>query len=130
MQASLLRPARLGLALLLSLAALTPGCKKDDEVPANATCGKKPLPDCPLQKWMKENMKPALAHEDKDALAKDFELVAAHQPSGFDGWSDTAKKGAAAARQGDIDAVKAECKSCHDNLRSRFKKELRDKPLF
>jgi len=118
------------LALLLSLAALAPGCKEEDDGPANATCGKKPLPDCPLQKWMKENMKPALADEDKDKLAKSFETLAAHAPAGFAEWASIAKTGADAASKNDISTVKAQCKSCHDNLRSRFKKEIRDKPLF
>ena len=48
----------------------------------------------------------------------------------FDGWDAIAKKGADAARANDIAGVKAACKSCHDDLRPRFKKELRDKPLF
>ena len=119
------------LLLLLTLWAIAPGCKKEeDEGPANATCGKKPLPDCPLQKWMKENMKPALADEDKDKLAKAFETLAAHPPAGFTGWDTIAKTGAEAANKNDFATAKAQCKSCHDDLRSRFKKELRDKPLF
>jgi hypothetical protein len=118
------------LLLLASLAALAPGCEHEDEGPANATCGKKPLPDCPLQKWMKENMKPALADEDKERLGKAFETLAAHAPAGFSGWDTIAKKGADAAHQGDIGTAKAQCKACHDDLRPRYKKELRDKPLF
>jgi hypothetical protein len=114
----------------LSLVALTPSCSKDDEGPANATCGKKGLPDCPLQKWMKENMKPALDQNDSARLVQTFEQVAAHAPAGFSGWDTIAKKGADAARQGDIKTVKAQCKACHDDLRSRFRHEIRDKPLF
>jgi len=116
--------------LAFSLLGLFPGCKNEDEVPAGATCGKKPLPDCPLQKWMKDNMKPALDQKDSVALAKALDHVAEHPPSGFAGWDTIAKKGADAARAGDIDAVKAACKSCHDDQRPRFKKEIRDKPLF
>jgi hypothetical protein len=122
---------RLGLgALFLALSALGSGCKSEDEGPANATCGKKPLPDCPLQKWMKENMKPALDQQDTARLTQTFETVAAHPPPGFSGWDTIAKKGADAARAGDLGAVKGACKQCHDELRSRFRKELRDKPLF
>lgn len=123
-------PSSLFAVALLSFAVLAPACSKDDEGPANATCGKKPLPDCPLQKWMKENMKPALEKNDTARLTQTFEQVAAHAPPGFSGWDTIAKKGADAARQGDIKAVKAECKACHDDLRSRFRKEIRDKPLF
>lgn len=113
-----------------SLLVVVPGCNKEADAPAGATCGKKPLPDCPLQKWMKENMKPALDQKDNAALAKALDTVAAHPPSGFTGWDTLAKKGADAARAGNLDEVKASCKSCHDDLRPRFKKELRDKPLF
>jgi hypothetical protein len=117
-------------AVFISVCALAPACSKDDEGPANATCGKKGLPDCPLQKWMKENMKPALDQGDTARLAQTFDQVAAHAPAGFNGWDTIAKKGADAARQGDVKTVKAECKACHDDLRSRFRKEIRDKPLF
>jgi len=121
-----------GWLLAFSVLALVPGCKNEeaDAGPASATCGKKPLPDCPLQKWMKENMKPAFDQKDNVALAKALDHVAAHPPTGFAGWDTTAKKGADAARAGDSDAVKASCKSCHEELRARFKKEIRDKPLF
>ena len=117
-------------ALLLSASTLASGCKKDDEGPANPTCGKKPLPDCPLQKWMKENMKPAFDQKDMPRLTQTFETVAAHAPPGYTGWDTIAKKGADAARQSDLDTVKAACKQCHDDLRSRYRKELRDKVLF
>jgi hypothetical protein len=120
-----------GWLLAFSLLALFPGCKKEeDEAPPGATCGKKPLPDCPLQKWMKDNMKPAFDQKDTAALAKALDHVASHPPTGFAGWDTIAKKGADAARAGNLDDVKASCKSCHDDLRSRFKKEIRDKPLL
>ncbi|HEV8548750.1 MAG TPA: hypothetical protein VGQ57_06980 [Polyangiaceae bacterium] len=116
------------LLFVVPLLLLAPACNEDS--PANATCGKKPLPDCPTQKWMKENMKPALDQENGPKLAQAFETVATHAPAGYAGWDAIAKKGADAARANDIAGVKAACKSCHDDLRSRFKKELRDKPLF
>jgi hypothetical protein len=68
--------------------------------------------------------------KDNAALAQAFDTVASHPPSGFSGWDTIAKKGAEAARAGNLDDVKASCKSCHDDLRPRFKKEIRDKPLF
>jgi len=120
-----------GWLLAFSLLALVPGCKKEEEeAPAGATCGKKPLPDCPTQKWMKDNMKPAFDQKDNGALAKALDHVASHPPTGFTGWDTIAKKGADAARAGNLDEVKASCKSCHDDLRTRFKKEIRDKPLL
>jgi hypothetical protein len=79
---------------------------------------------------MKENMKPAFDQKDMARLTQTFETVAAHPPAGFTGWDTIAKKGADAARQGDMATVKAECKACHDELRSRFRQELRDKALF
>jgi hypothetical protein len=121
-----------GWLLAFSLLALIPGCKKEeaDEGPANTTCGKKPLPDCPTQKWMKDNMKPPYDKKDGPGVAKALDEVAAHPPSGFTGWDTIAKKGADAARAGNFDEVKAACKQCHEELRSRFKKEIRDKPLL
>src|SRR6187401_522798 len=85
-----------GVLLALSLMALVPGCKKeeDEPAPAGTTCGKKPLPDCPTQKWMKEHMKPAFDQKDTAKLATALDEVAAHAPPGFTGWDTISKKGA------------------------------------
>lgn len=132
---SILRSRSLSRVLVvIAFAGVINGCKKSEEDDAaakpGATCGKKPLPDCPLQKWMKENLKPALEQKDGERLAKGLENVASHAPGGFSTWSEIATAGAEAARKGDITEVKAKCKTCHDEHRSRFREEIREKPLF
>jgi ubiquinol-cytochrome c reductase cytochrome b subunit len=97
--------------------------------PANPTCGAKPLPDCPLQAWMKANVAIASASEDLPALALALDKIARIAPAGYSGWSAIAKEGAAAARAGSLDGARASCKSCHSQLQSRYRGEMRNRPI-
>jgi|SRR5687768_247048 hypothetical protein len=112
------------------------GCaesKASERTPSKApvgACGDKGLPDCPLQSWMKANLQAQLNAGDMTRLARALDDLASRAPAGFDDWKGSATKAAEAARKNDIAAVKAECKSCHDHDRSRFRAELRTKPLF
>ena len=94
------------------------------------SCGKKGLPDCPLQGWMKANLQADLVSGNTARLAKALDELAAKAPTGFEGWTRYAESAAHAARAGDIVAVKVACKQCHDELRSRFRGEMRTAQLF
>ena len=93
--------------------------------PDAPTCGKKPLPDCPLQGWMKANTSAAMATKDFDALAKALDATAGLAPPGYGNWVSISRDGAKAARDQNLDGVKASCKGCHNQYQERYKKELR-----
>ena len=97
------------------------------EGPKKFDCGEKGQPVCPLQGFMKSQMATAAASGDGALLAKAFDDVAAHAPPGLASWSAIAKGGAAKARSGDIDGAKASCKACHDQYKTRYKAEMRDR---
>lgn len=94
------------------------------------SCGKKGLPDCPLQGWMKANLQADLTSGDTTRLATALDDLAAKAPAGYAGWSSGAESAARAARAGDIAAVKVACKQCHDTLRAKFRAEMRTARLF
>ncbi len=93
--------------------------------PDAPTCGKKPLPDCPLQGWMKANTSAAMSTKDFDALAKALDATAGLAPPGYGNWVSISRDGAKAARDQNLDGVKASCKGCHNQYQERYKKELR-----
>jgi hypothetical protein len=97
---------------------------------AAGSCGKTGQPDCPLQSWMKATVQAYLKAGDAERLAAALETLAEHEPNGYAGWHDSARRGAQAARSGDLLAAKAECKRCHDDHRSRFRAERRAIRLF
>ncbi len=96
---------------------------------AAAACGTKPLPDCPLQAWMKANTNPAIAAQDFPALATALDKVATFAPPGYTNWASIAKDGAKAARASDMTATKASCRTCHDQYKDKYKKELRARKI-
>lgn len=94
----------------------------------DASCGSKENP-CPLQKWMRQNMAPALAAGDNAGLAAALDKVAANSPdASWTTWSQLAKQGADAAKKGDTAGAKASCKSCHDAYKDKYKAQYRTKP--
>ncbi len=93
------------------------------------TCGKKPLPDCPLQGWMKKNMEPAMSATDFPDIATQLDKIATFAPSGMPNWASISKDGAKAARAADLGGVKASCRSCHDQYKNRYKTEMRTRPV-
>ena len=93
-------------------------------------CGKTGLPDCPLQSWMKATVQAYLRANDTGRLATALEQLADKSPAGFDGWRESALQAAKAARSGDVPSIKAACKQCHDQHRSRFRNEIRSAALF
>ena len=94
-----------------------------------ATCGAKGLPDCPLQSWMKTQVQSYVRTQDFAKLAKALDQLAATPPAGFAGWAEHARAGAGAARASDMAGVRASCKGCHDELRVKYRGELRASAL-
>jgi hypothetical protein len=92
-------------------------------------CGTKPLPDCPLQAWMKANTNPPVAANDLPALATALDKTASFAPAGYTNWASIAKDGAKAAKAGDMTAAKASCRTCHDQYKDKYKKEMRARKI-
>ena len=92
-------------------------------------CGTKPLPDCPLQAWMKAHANPPVLTSDLPALAKALDEIALFAPAGYTNWASISKDGAAAARAGDLTAAKASCRSCHDQYKQKYKTEIRARKI-
>ena len=88
-------------------------------------------PKTPLGKWMKPNMGALMAGADSDfgALQKNLDLVASKVPGPGDygNWASIAKQGSAAAAKQDVTALKAACKSCHDQYKTQYIKDFPDK---
>lgn len=100
----------------------------------DAKCGEKGQPSCPLQGWMEKNVDEPMSKGDLAKVGVALEKVAGFAPNpkwneGDNGWSKIAKDGAAAAKAGNADGVKASCKSCHKAWRNQYKKEFRTKPI-
>ncbi|MDB4942692.1 MAG: hypothetical protein JWP97_2226, partial [Labilithrix sp.] len=100
-----------------------------DLAAANAACGTKPLPDCPLQAWMKANTNPFIADNDMPALAAALDRAATFAPPGYTTWASIAKDGAKAAKAGDLAAAKASCRTCHEQHKAKYKAELRGRKI-
>lgn len=101
----------------------------------DAACGSKENP-CPLQKWMRQNMAPAMASGDMAALGVAFDKAAKLSPdpkwNGADpkaNWDAMSKAGTAATKANDAAAVKAACKGCHDVYKDKYKQQYRTKPV-
>ncbi len=94
-------------------------------------CGKKPLPYCPLQGWMKKNTGPDMNAKDFAAVAKDLDTIATFAPKGpgYPHWVSISKDGANAAKAADLKAVKAACRGCHDQYKKTYRAELRTRPI-
>jgi hypothetical protein len=91
-------------------------------------CGQPGKP-CPLQSWMRATLASAATRGDADALAKGFDILAANAPPGYAEWTRIAKEGAALARKKDLEGAKVSCQACHGKYKSKYKEELRDRPL-
>jgi hypothetical protein len=94
------------------------------------TCGQKGQSDCPLQNWMKATLQPYQREGNFGRLARAFEELAEHAPQNYGRWADLAHEGAEAARKQDAGAVRTVCKNCHDELRARYRRELRAAPFL
>ncbi|MBX3189236.1 MAG: hypothetical protein KF819_19590 [Labilithrix sp.] len=110
-------------------ASAAPSASAPPSASANAECGTKPLPDCPLQAWMKANTNPPIAANDLPALATALDKTVGFAPPGYANWASIAKDGAKAARAGDMTAAKASCRTCHDQYKQKYKDEHRARKI-
>jgi hypothetical protein len=102
----------------------------DGGIVGGESCGPKPLPDCPLQAWMKNNVAPVMKPPQFTALAAAFDAMANFAPpTGYPNWKSISKDGAEAARAQDVNAVKAACRGCHQQYKDKYRAELRARPL-
>lgn len=128
--------AAIGL-LLCSLHAAA--CQKDaaaaraeprPEPAVVASCGSGGAPDCPLQLWMKATLQAHMRRHDYERLGAALEELGKKEPPGYSGWAESSAEGAAAAARKDEAGVSQSCKTCHDQHRDRYRKELRSQALF
>jgi len=92
-------------------------------------CGTAPLPDCPLQAWMKSMATPAITVGDLGKLERVFTRIAELAPAGYPDWPRIAKEGQRAAKEGSLEACRVACRDCHDTLRARYRAEDRARPI-
>jgi hypothetical protein len=78
---------------------------------------------------MKANMTPAVTANDFEALGVALAKVSKLAPAGYPNWASIAKDGADAARVQDLGAVKAACRSCHNQYKDKYKREMRDRDI-
>ena len=96
----------------------------------SAQCGSKGQQDCPLQGWMKSTLQTYQRAKDHPRLTAALGKLAEHAPEGYGEWKAMAEAGARAAQAQDDTAISKSCKACHNEYRSRFRKERRAQPLF
>jgi hypothetical protein len=126
------------LGLLLCLMGVA-GCQKEaaaaraeprPEAAVAASCGSAGLPDCPLQIWMKATLQAHMRRHDYERLGPALEELGKKAPAGYAGWAESSAEGAAAAARKDESGVSQSCKTCHDQHRDRYRKELRGQAVF
>ena len=78
---------------------------------------------------MKKNTASAMAAEDLPALAEAFDKIVTFAPAGYTNWVSISRDGASAARAGNLNAAKGACRGCHDQYRTKYRTDLRAKPL-
>jgi len=78
---------------------------------------------------MKKNVSPVMAADDLPGVADLLDKIATFAPPGYTNWVSISRDGAAAARAGNMNAVKASCRGCHDQYRTKYRTELRARPL-
>lgn len=133
--------ALLGVALALA-GLVCGGCSRDasagTEAPrvaapaagaAEVSCGAGKA-ECPTQRWMKANLQAHLRSRDYARLSAALEQLAKAEPSGFDGWAESARAGAEAAGRADEAGVSKSCESCHEQHRDTFRRTLRAQSLL
>lgn len=94
-----------------------------------ASCGDKKNP-CPLQRWMREKMAPALAANDAPALAVALDRMAKFTPTPGPEWKTISETAADAARKGDVAGARKSCQGCHNAFKATYKQKLRTRPVL
>jgi hypothetical protein len=106
----------------------TPTVKPPSPPVSAGPCGTK-LNPCPLQKWMRANIAPAITANDTQALARALDRLASFSPDASWRWTEIAKTGAEFARQGDMSAARKSCKGCHELYKPSWKSNYRTRPV-
>lgn len=89
-----------------------------------ADCGDKGRPDCPLESWMKANLQSQLRAGDFIRLEQALAVLAAIQHLPYADWPVIAADGARAAAREDQAGVRKACKTCHDQYRKPFRRDM------
>lgn len=99
--------------------------------PKTFACGGSGMPKCPLQNWMNNNIKPAMASKDPERVAGKLREIAKMAPAdGYPDWASIANDGAAAVdAKKDVNAAKPSCTKCHDLYKKKWKAEDRDRAI-
>lgn len=109
--------------------AVTPSASKPPKSPPSMGCGVK-NDQCPLQAWMRQYVATAVAAGDTTALAKALDRVGGMSPDpSFSAWSEYSKRGADAARAGNMDQARKSCQQCHDAYKTKFRASFRSRPV-
>jgi hypothetical protein len=105
-----------------AIAASAPGAPE-------AACGTSPLPDCPLQGWMKANAATALEAGDSVRLERALRRLATLAPTEYEDWVRLSLDAAEAAKRSDFSAVRRACRECHSNHRGHYRRVHRSDAL-
>jgi hypothetical protein len=80
---------------------------------------------CPLQKWMRKNVSPAVAANDAAALATALDRIAKLSPDPSWTWAEMSRTAADAARRGDIAEARKSCQGCHNAYKASWREKYR-----
>jgi hypothetical protein len=94
-----------------------------------AGCGVENGPDCPLQRWMDEEINNSFTTRNARQLATAFRFLAKIAPPAYPDWAAWAEGGVAAATKGDFALAKRACAGCHNDYRERYRTEMRSRAL-
>jgi len=97
--------------------------------PPSMGCGPK-NDQCPLQAWMRQYIATAVSASDTNGLAKALDRVATMSPDpAWTSWVDISKKGADAARAGNMEEARKSCQGCHDAYKTKFRASFRNRGI-
>ena len=116
-------------AMALAIVAALAACSDEDAHPQPPVQAIQAEVGSPLRAWMRSNAQGPLVAGNLAAVAVAFDRIETLAPSGYEGWAGHATRGAAAARKGDQEALRAACKQCHDDFRARYRGEFRARAL-
>jgi hypothetical protein len=77
---------------------------------------------------MRDAATPAFNSGDLESIAITFEEMIPWAPAGYSNWRSISDDGAAAARAGSIEGVKAACRGCHTQYSARYKAQFQSVP--
>ena len=78
---------------------------------------------------MKTNMNAPLEKHDWQGIASALERATPLAPAGYTNWVSITKDGANAARAAELEAIKAACRGCHEQYKTKYRTEMRTRPI-